>query len=112
MSRFLIAASALTVTTLVQGANWIPTSPLVQIGNDCDLFFDASTYLEVTDNLYSGASQDLRHAVARHPRAWPSNTARTPPCPSEFKASRSLVQLQWLRSSPDSKMTAMPSASA
>ena len=55
MSRFLIAASALTVTTLVQGANWVPTSPLVQIGNDCDLFFDASTYLEVTDNIYSGA---------------------------------------------------------
>ena len=55
MSRFLIAASALTVTTLVQGANWVPTSPLVQIGNDCDLFFDSSAYLEVTDNLYSGA---------------------------------------------------------
>lgn len=55
MSRFLIAASALTVTTLVQGASWVPTSPLVQIGNDCDLFFDASTYLEVTDNIYSGA---------------------------------------------------------
>lgn len=55
MSRFLIAASALTVTTLVQGANWVPTSPLVQFGNDCDLFFDSSTYLEVTDNLYSGA---------------------------------------------------------
>jgi hypothetical protein len=42
MSRFLLAASALTVTTLVQGANWVPTSPLVQIGNDCDLFFDSS----------------------------------------------------------------------
>jgi long-subunit fatty acid transport protein len=55
MSRFLIAASALCVTTLVQGANWVPTSPLVQIGNDCDLFFDASTYLEVTDNIFSGA---------------------------------------------------------
>jgi hypothetical protein len=55
MSRFLIAASALTVTTLVQGANWVPTSPLVQIGNDCDLFFDSSAYLEVTDNIFSGA---------------------------------------------------------
>ncbi len=55
MSRFLIAASALTFTTLAQAANWVPTSPLVQIGNDCDLFFDSSAYLEVTDNLYSGA---------------------------------------------------------
>ncbi len=55
MSRFLIAASALTISTLAQAANWIPTSPLVQIGNDCDLFFDSSAYLEVTDNLYSGS---------------------------------------------------------
>ncbi len=55
MSRFLIAASALAVTTLVQGANWIPTSPLVQIGNDCDIYFDSAAGLEVTDNLFSGA---------------------------------------------------------
>lgn len=55
MSRFLIAASALTISSLAQAANWIPTSPLVQIGNDCDLFFDSSAYLEVTDNLYSGS---------------------------------------------------------
>jgi hypothetical protein len=55
MSRFLIAASALAVTTLVQGANWIPTSPLVQIGNDCDIYFDSAAGVEVTDNLFSGA---------------------------------------------------------
>jgi len=42
MSRFLIAASALTASALVQGANWIPSSPLVQIGNDCDIYFDAA----------------------------------------------------------------------
>ena len=57
MSRFLIAASALTVSALVQGANWIPTSPLVQIGNDCDIYFDAAAGLEVTDNLYSAATK-------------------------------------------------------
>ena len=57
MSRFLIAASALAVTTLVQGANWIPTSPLVQIGNDCDIYFDSAAGLEVTDNLFSGATK-------------------------------------------------------
>ena len=57
MSRFLIAASALAVTTLVQGANWIPTSPLVQIGNDCDIYFDSAAALEVTDNLYSAATK-------------------------------------------------------
>jgi hypothetical protein len=57
MSRFLIAASALTASALVQGANWIPTSPLVQIGNDCDIYFDSAASLEVTDNLYSSSTK-------------------------------------------------------
>lgn len=57
MSRFLIAASALTVSALVQGANWVPTSPLVQIGNDCDIYFDSAASLEVTDNLYASATK-------------------------------------------------------
>jgi hypothetical protein len=57
MSRFLIAASALTVSALVQGANWIPTSPLIQVGNDCDIYFDAAASLEVTDNLYSSQTK-------------------------------------------------------
>ena len=57
MSRFLIAASALTVSALVQGANWTPTSPLIQIGNDCDIYFDSAASLEVTDNLYSSSTK-------------------------------------------------------
>jgi len=57
MYRFLIAASALTASAMVQGANWIPSSPLVQIGNDCDVYFDAAASLEVTDNLYSSSTK-------------------------------------------------------
>ncbi len=57
MSRFLIAASVLTATAFVQGANWIPTSPLIQIGNDCDIYFDSAASLEVTDNLYSSPTK-------------------------------------------------------
>lgn len=57
MPRFLIAASALTVSALAQAANWIPTSPLIQVGNDCDIFFNASAALEVTDNLYSSSTK-------------------------------------------------------
>ena len=57
MSRFLLAASALTASALVQGANWIPSSPLVQIGNDCDIYFDSAASLEVTDNLYSSSTK-------------------------------------------------------
>jgi hypothetical protein len=90
MSRFLLAASALTVSTLVQGANWVPTSPLVQIGNDCDLFFDASTYLEVTDNLFSGL-------VKKSATQWlvtpglALEYGKDSALSVEFKASRSLV---------------------
>jgi len=90
MSRFLIAASALTVSTLVQGANWVPTSPLVQIGNDCDLFFDASTYVEVTDNLYSGAVKKSATSWLVTPGLaleYGKDSALT----VEFKASRSFV---------------------
>ena len=57
MSRFLIAASALTASALVQGANWTPSSPLVQVGNDCDIYFDSAASLEVTDNLYSSSTK-------------------------------------------------------
>lgn len=57
MSRFLIAASALTASALVHGANWAPTSPLIQLGNDCDIYFDSAASLEVTDNLYSAANK-------------------------------------------------------
>jgi opacity protein-like surface antigen len=90
MSRFLLAASALTVTTLVQGANWVPTSPLVQIGNDCDLFFDSSAYLEVTDNLYSGAVKKSATSWLVTPGLaleYGKDSALT----VEFKASRSFV---------------------
>jgi hypothetical protein len=90
MSRFLIAASALTVTTLVQGANWIPTSPLVQIGNDCDLFFDASTYMEVTDNLYSGAVKTSATSLLVTP-GLALEYGKDSALSVEFKASRSLV---------------------
>jgi len=90
MSRFLLAASALTVTTLVQGANWVPTSPLVQIGNDCDLFFDASTYLEVTDNLFSGATKKSATQWLVTP-GLALEYGKDSALSVEFKASRSLV---------------------
>jgi hypothetical protein len=56
MYRFLLAASCLTLLPAAQAANWLPSSPLVQIGDDTDIFFDSSFALEITDNLYSAAS--------------------------------------------------------
>ncbi len=57
MSRFLIAASALTLAASASAAvSWLPTSPLIQIGDDLDIFTDSSLAVEATDNLYSQAS--------------------------------------------------------
>lgn len=57
MSRFLIAASALSLASAAPAAtSWIPTSPLVQIGDDLDIFTDSSLAVETTDNLYSQAA--------------------------------------------------------
>lgn len=57
MNRFLLAAAALTFTASAPAADWLPTSPLIQIGNDCDIYFDAAAGLEVTDNLFSSATK-------------------------------------------------------
>ena len=56
MVRFLLAASSLALLPAAQAANFLPSSPLIQLGNDTDIFFDSSLALEVTDNLYSAAS--------------------------------------------------------
>ena len=37
-------------------ANLFPTSPLIQLGNDTDIFFDSSFALDITDNLYTTAN--------------------------------------------------------
>jgi len=57
MSRFLIAASALTLAASASAAvSWMPTSPLIQIGDDLDIFTDSSISVETSDNLYSQAN--------------------------------------------------------
>lgn len=59
MVRFLLAASCLAIVPAAHGANIFPSSPLIQLGNDTDIFFDSSVALEINDNLYSAA-----HAVS------------------------------------------------
>jgi len=55
--RFLVAAALLTSSVCAHAANFIPTSPLIQVGDDLDILFDSSVALEVTDNLYSSAAK-------------------------------------------------------
>jgi len=54
--RFLIAAACLAVGPSLGAANIFPTSPLIQLGNDTDIFFDSSFALDITDNLYTTAN--------------------------------------------------------
>ena len=67
MSRFLLSAACLSLAPLAQAANWIPTSPLVQIGDDLDIFFDGSVGFELTDNLYSAAKKSSAASVTLTP---------------------------------------------
>lgn len=55
--RFLIAAVLLSTSVCVHAANLIPTSPLIQIGDDVDILFDSALAFEITDNLYSAAQR-------------------------------------------------------
>jgi len=55
--RFLVAAALLASSVCAHAANFIPTSPLIQVGDDLDILFDSSVALEVTDNLYSSAAK-------------------------------------------------------
>jgi len=55
--RFLVAAALLSTSVCAHAANFTPTSPLIQIGDDLDILFDSAVSLEVTDNLYSAAKK-------------------------------------------------------
>lgn len=54
--RFLLAAACIAVGPSLGAANLFPTSPLIQIGNDTDIFFDSSFAVDITDNLYTTAN--------------------------------------------------------
>jgi hypothetical protein len=55
MSRpsFYIAAAFMLSSAGLKAANFWPTSPLIQLGYDTDIFFQGSASLNWTDNLYS-----------------------------------------------------------
>ncbi len=56
-TKFLLAAALLTTSSTLQAAKFWPTSPLIQIGDDTDIFFDASASLSLNDNLFSSENK-------------------------------------------------------
>lgn len=55
--KFLLAAALFTTSSALHAASFWPTSPLIQIGDDTDILFDASASLNLTDNLFSGENK-------------------------------------------------------
>ena len=56
-TQFLLAAAVLLTTGTLRAVSFFPTSPLIQIGEDTDIFFDAVASLSSTDNLYSSTNK-------------------------------------------------------
>ena len=62
---FLAAATLLGTTAFVNAATIFPTSPLIQIGDDTDIFFNGSLSFDLKDNLYSVMKEILsRNSVS------------------------------------------------
>lgn len=56
-TKFLLAAALLTTSTALHAARFWPTSPLIQIGDDTDIFFDGSASMSLNDNLFSSENK-------------------------------------------------------
>jgi hypothetical protein len=54
---FLAATSLLATTALINAATYLPTSPLIQIGDDTDIFFTSTLAFDIKDNLFSVADK-------------------------------------------------------
>ena len=56
--KFLLAAAFLTTTAAkLSAATFFTTSPLIQVGEDTDIFFTTNAALNITDNIYSSTNK-------------------------------------------------------
>ncbi len=88
---FLAAACLLGCTALVNAATIFPTSPLIQIGDDTDIFFTASLSFDFKDNLYSVADKKSAALVTFIP-GFDLQYAKDSPLSASLKASRSFLR--------------------
>jgi len=89
--KFLLAAAFLTTTAALSAASFFPTSPLIQIGEDTDIFFTANTSLNITDNLYSSATKTSATSYTLVP-GFSLEYAKDSPLYATASISRSLVR--------------------
>ncbi len=90
--KFLLAAAFLTTTAAqLSAASFFPTSPLIQIGQDTDIFFTANAALNITDNLYSSTTKTSATSYTVTP-GFALEYAKDSPLYATASISRSLVR--------------------
>ncbi len=88
---FLAAATLLGTTAFVNAATIFPTSPLIQIGDDTDIFFNGSLSFDFKDNLYSVADKKSAALVTFTP-GFDLLYAKDSPLTASLKAARSFLR--------------------
>jgi hypothetical protein len=88
---FLAAATLLGTTALVNAATFLPTSPLIQIGDDTDIFFTTTLSFDVKDNLFSVADKKSAALVTFTP-GFDLQYAKDSPLSANLKATRSFLR--------------------
>ncbi len=88
---FLAAATLLSTTAFINAATIFPTSPLIQIGDDTDIFFTTSLSFDVKDNLYSVADKKSAALVTFTP-GFDLQYAKDSPLSANMKVSQSFLR--------------------
>jgi len=88
---FLAAATLLGTTAFVNAATFLPTSPLIQIGDDTDIFFTSTLSFDVKDNLFSVADKKSAALVTFTP-GFDLQYAKDSPLSANLKAARSFLR--------------------
>ena len=88
---FLAAATLLGTAALVNAATFFPTSPLIQIGDDTDIFFTGSLSFDFRDNLFSVADKKSSALMTFTP-GFDLQYAKDSPLSANLTASRSFLR--------------------
>ena len=88
---FLAAATLLGTAALVNAATIFPTSPLIQIGDDTDIFFSGALSFDFKDNLFSVADKKSAALMTFTP-GFDLLYAKDSPLSANLKATRSFLR--------------------
>jgi hypothetical protein len=91
-TKFFLAAACLLGTVVsTKAATFLPTSPLIQIGDDTDIFFTGSVSFDFKDNLFSVAEKKSAALLTFTP-GFELEYAKDSPVAFFLRANRSFLQ--------------------